>query len=101
MASMTGAQVAEMPVRHHARQFGASKYGFNRIFKVFSDIFAINLIIRFSSAPLKGFVLCGLPFALLAAALGSLALAALGFGWTEGKAMFFSVGSALSCSACC
>jgi glycosyltransferase involved in cell wall biosynthesis len=96
LASMTGAHVTEMPVRHHSRQFGTSKYGFNRIFKVFSDIFAINLIIRFSAAPLKGFVLCGLPFALLAAALGFLALAAWGLDWTEGKAMFFSVGSALS-----
>jgi hypothetical protein len=95
LASMTGAHVTELPVRHHSRQFGTSKYGFNRIFKVFSDIFAINLIIRFSAAPLKGFVLCGLPFALLAAALGSLAIAAWGFDWTEGKAMFFSVGCAL------
>lgn len=96
LASMTGANVAELPVRHHARQYGTSKYGFNRIFKVFSDIFAINLIIRFSAAPLKGFVLCGLPFAFLAAALGSMALIALGLDWTEGKAMFFSVGSVLS-----
>jgi len=96
LASMTGANVAELPVRHHSRQFGTSKYGFNRIFKVFSDIFSINLIIRFSATPLKGFVLCGLPFALLAVALGSLALAAWGFGWTEGKAMFFSVGCVVS-----
>ncbi len=96
LASMTGANVAELPVRHHARQFGASKYGFNRIFKVFSDIFAINLIIRFSATPLKGFVLCGLPFALLAMTFGSLALVAWGLDWTDGKAMFFSVGSALS-----
>jgi glycosyltransferase involved in cell wall biosynthesis len=96
MASMTGAKVVELPVRHHARQFGTSKYGFNRIFKVFSDIFAINLIIRFSATPLKGFVLCALPFALLAVALGSMGLAAWSLDWTEGKAMFFSVGSALS-----
>ncbi len=96
LASMTGAHVAELPVRHYSRQFGTSKYGFNRIFKVFSDIFAVNLIIRFSAAPLKGFALCGLPFALLAAALGSLAITAWSFDWTEGKAMFFSVGSALS-----
>jgi len=95
MASMTGAHVTELPVHHHPRKFGTSKYGFNRIFKVFSDIFAINLIIRFSAAPLKGFVLCGLPFAILAIALGSLAIAALGLDWTEGKAMFFSVGCAL------
>ncbi|MCU7817235.1 MAG: glycosyltransferase [Candidatus Thiodiazotropha sp. (ex Rostrolucina anterorostrata)] len=96
MASMTGAKVAELPVRHHSRQFGTSKYGFNRIFKVFSDIFAINLIIRFSTKPLKGFVFCGIPFALLTATLGFLALAAWSLDWTEGKAMFFSVGCALS-----
>lgn len=96
LANMTGARVAELPVKHHARQFGTSKYGFNRIFKVFSDIFSINLIIRFSTAPLKGFVLCGLPFALLTVALGVLALAASWFGWTEGKALYFSTGSALS-----
>ena len=96
MASMTGAKVAELPVRHHSRQFGTSKYGFNRIFKVFSDIFAINLIIRFSTKPLKGFVFCGIPFALLTASLGILALAAWSLGWAEGKAMFFSVSSALS-----
>lgn len=95
LASMTGAHVTELPVRHHSRRFGTSKYGFNRIFKVFSDIFAINLIIRFSAAPLKGFVLCGLPFALLAIVFGTLAIAALSFDWTEGKAMFFSVSCAL------
>lgn len=96
LASMTGARVAELPVRHHSRQFGTSKYGFNRIFKVFSDIFAINILIRFSAAPLKGFVLCGLPFALLAAILGALALAAWVFDFAAGKALSFSVGCSLA-----
>jgi glycosyltransferase involved in cell wall biosynthesis len=96
LASMTGARVAELPVSHHPRRFGVSKYGFNRIFKVFSDIFAINLIIRFSSSPLKGFALCALPFALLAGGFGTLALMAWWLDWTAGKALFFSVGSGLS-----
>jgi len=54
LASMTGARVTEIPVNHYPRKFGVSKYGFDRIFKVFSDIFAMNLIIRFSSMPLMG-----------------------------------------------
>ncbi len=96
LASLTGARVSEIPVQHHARQFGESKYGFNRIFKVFSDIFAINLIIRFSSTPLKGFFLCCLPFALIGLGMGGLALMAWLFDWTVGKAFFFSVGSVMS-----
>jgi len=98
MASMTGAQVAELPVRHHARQFGVSKYGFNRIFKVFSDIFAINLLIRFSAAPLKGFVLCALPLFALSSCLLCLAVLAGLLDWTSGKALFFSLGGVISLS---
>jgi hypothetical protein len=29
-----GARITELPVRHHARRFGESKYGLTRIFKV-------------------------------------------------------------------
>jgi glycosyltransferase involved in cell wall biosynthesis len=96
LASMTGAAIVEIPVSHHPRRFGVSKYGFNRIFKVFSDIFAINLIIRFSPSPLKGFAFCAVPFCLLGVGLGTLAVLAWWLDWTHGKAFFFSVGSALS-----
>lgn len=96
MARMTGAKVSELPVRHHARRFGTSKYGFNRIFKVFSDIFAINLLIRFSSAPLKGFVLCSIPLFLLSFGLLTLGLLAWASDYTEGKVLFFSLGGGIS-----
>jgi glycosyltransferase involved in cell wall biosynthesis len=89
LASMTGARVVEMPVNHQPRRFGKSKYGFNRIFKVFSDIFSMNLIIRFSSTPLVGFSICALPFAALALFFGSMAVAAGILDWTEGKQSFF------------
>ena len=62
LASMTGARVTEIPVNHYPRKYGESKYGFERIFKVVSDIFSMNLIIRFSSKPLKGFVLCSITY---------------------------------------
>lgn len=89
LASMTGARVTEVPVNHHPRRYGVSKYGFDRIIKVFFDIFSLNLIIRFSSRPLTGFALCALPFflaMLFFASLGSFALIA---DWSQGKSLFF------------
>jgi glycosyltransferase involved in cell wall biosynthesis len=95
LASMTGAKITEIPVNHYPRKFGVSKYGFDRIFKVFSDIFAVNLIIRFSSYPLKGFVLSSTPFILLSIFFILLGLLSVVFGWTTGKALFFMVAAAM------
>jgi glycosyltransferase involved in cell wall biosynthesis len=95
-ASMTGARVTEVPVKHHPRKFGVSKYGFERVLKVFSDIFATNLIIRFSSIPLKGFAVCSFPFILLTVLFASLAILAWCYQWTSGKALFFLMATALS-----
>ena len=89
LASMTGATVTELPVNHFPRRYGESKYGFERIFKVFTDIFAMNLIIRFSSTPLLGFALFSLPFAGLAGVFALFGLLAGVGGWTAGKAGFF------------
>ncbi len=99
LASMTGARVTELPVKHYPRKFGLSKYGFERIFNVFSDIFAISLIISFSSAPLKGFVLCALPFVILSLGFGILSVLAILIGWTEGKFTIFLISTALNCIA--
>jgi len=96
LASMTGARITEIPVDHHPRQYGISKYGFDRIFKVFSDIFAMNLIIRFSSYPLKGFVLSAVPFFFLTFFFGLLGVMAIALDWTSGKAIFFLLAAALS-----
>ena len=96
LASMTGARIKELPVNHLPRKYGVSKYGFNRIFKVFSDIFAMNLIIRFSSKPLKGFAVASIPFFLFSVLFGMLSLLALNLQWTAGKAVFFFISSALS-----
>ena len=96
LASMTGARVTEISVRHHPRKFGVSKYGLNRTMKVFSDIFAINLIIRFSSNPLMGFAICAIPFILLTVFFGGLGFLATAYQWTAGKAFFFTVSSALN-----
>ena len=96
LASMTGARITEVPVNHHSRKYGVSKYGFERILKVFSDIFAMNLIIRFSSTPLKGFAFSSIPFFLMALFFGILAVLSWNFQWTSGKTLFFFIAMALS-----
>ena len=38
LASLEGATITQVDVKHHAREFGKSKYGINRTFKVISDL---------------------------------------------------------------
>lgn len=95
LASMTGARVAEVPVNHHPRRFGTSKYGFSRILKVFTDIFSLNLIIRFSAMPLKGFALSSLPFMAISVFFLLLSILAWMKNYTPGKAFLFILASAL------
>jgi len=99
LARMTGARVTEVTVKHHPRKYGVSKYGFDRILKVLSDIFAMNLIIRFSAMPLKGFAVCSLPFILLTTFFGILAFLAWNYHWTSGKTLFFLIAAGLSGTA--
>src|SRR5690242_12473699 len=69
MASIAGPRIAEIKVRHHARQFGTSKYGLSRIYKVLLDMMVIKTISSFTSRPLVWFVTLSVP-ALLCALVG-------------------------------
>jgi len=69
MASMAGPRIAELKVRHHARQFGQSKYGLSRIYKVLLDVMVIKTIVAFASRPLQWFCLLSLPMAALGLSL--------------------------------
>jgi glycosyltransferase involved in cell wall biosynthesis len=61
MASIAGPRIAEIKVKHHARQFGKSKYGISRTYKVLLDLMVIKTITRFTSRPLLWFSLLSLP----------------------------------------
>jgi hypothetical protein len=50
-----GARVTEVPVRHHPRQVGKSKYGLSRTGKVLSDLLVITMIRSFRDHPLMLF----------------------------------------------
>ena len=70
MASIAGPRIAEIKVRHHARQFGQSKYGLSRIYKVLLDLMVIKTVASFTSRPLLWFSLLAMPLV----AIGSIAL---------------------------
>lgn len=74
MAWIAGPRIAEIKVRHHARQFGKSKYGLSRIYKVLLDLMVIKTISSFTSRPLLWFSLLSLPLTLvgIAALIGGL-----------------------------
>jgi len=65
MASIAGPRIAEIKVRHHARQFGKSKYGLSRVYKVLLDLMVIKTVASFTSRPLRWFGLLSLPVMLL------------------------------------
>ncbi|WP_316930824.1 hypothetical protein [Chryseobacterium piperi] len=60
MAHLNGAHIAEMPVKHHARQFGVSKYGMNRTFKVINDLLLVLFNQKYLSKPIYLFGNIGL-----------------------------------------
>jgi glycosyltransferase involved in cell wall biosynthesis len=61
LSASVGARITEMPVRHHARRFGESKYGISRTVKVLVDLITLKMITTFRSRPLLGFGLATLP----------------------------------------
>jgi glycosyltransferase involved in cell wall biosynthesis len=70
LANALGYRIAEIPVRHHARRFGTSKYGVARYLRGFLDLLTVTLITRFAYRP--GHLFGGIGSVL--AASGSLAL---------------------------
>jgi dolichol-phosphate mannosyltransferase len=51
-AKWMGASIAEIPVRHHPRRFGKSKYGMERVFKVVLDLMVVKFLDRYFVKPI-------------------------------------------------
>jgi glycosyltransferase involved in cell wall biosynthesis len=58
-ASWAGARVAEIPVEHHARTLGKSKYGLSRTIKVVFDLMTVKFMASYQTKPLYVFGTCG------------------------------------------
>lgn len=64
-ASWSGARVTEIPVEHHARTMGKSKYGLSRTIKVVFDLMTIKFMASYQTKPIYVFGTFGvLAFAL-------------------------------------
>lgn len=74
LAHAAGARVAEIPVRHHPRRFGATKYGISRTLKVLLDLLVVRFLMSYSTRPIHVFGLLGMVSALI----GTVILAYLG-----------------------
>jgi glycosyltransferase involved in cell wall biosynthesis len=51
-ASSVGARIIEVPVHHHPRRFGKSKYGLMRTIKVVLDLFTVKFLISYANKPI-------------------------------------------------
>ena len=55
LAAEVGARIVEVPVRHHARSAGVSKYGIDRTIRVILDLLWIRFTMRFLHRPIHAF----------------------------------------------
>lgn len=51
-AHMNGARIAEVPVKHHSRKFGVSKYGIGRTTKVINDLLLLLFNQKYLQKPI-------------------------------------------------
>lgn len=58
LAKLQGARITQVDVKHHPRQYGKSKYGINRTFKVMADLL---LMVFFQKYMQKAMHLFGIP----------------------------------------
>jgi glycosyltransferase involved in cell wall biosynthesis len=66
-AGWVGAKIVEVPVQHHARKYGKTKYGLERTIKVILDLFTVKFLSSYANKPIylfggAGFVLFILSF---------------------------------------
>jgi len=59
-AHSVGAKMVEVPVQHHPRRFGKTKYGLTRTLKVILDLFTVKFLISYANKPIYLFGGAGL-----------------------------------------
>lgn len=86
LAFIEGAKIVELPVQHHARQYGRSKYGLGRTFRVLLDLLTIYFMKTFLTRPMHVFGSLGLISMMLGTLLGLyLTFLKLGLGQSIGN----------------
>jgi glycosyltransferase involved in cell wall biosynthesis len=83
LAKSQGYRVGEIPITHHARKFGRSRYGLERILRGFFDLMSVVFLTRYSRKPMHLFGLLGL----LMAGGGTVVCVYLTVLWFQGQAI--------------
>lgn len=69
-ANSVGARMIELPVRHHPRKYGKTKYGLTRTMKVVLDLFTVKFLISYANKPI--YLFGGTGIILIAVSLATL-----------------------------
>ncbi|MGB3150257.1 MAG: glycosyltransferase family 2 protein [Maribacter sp.] len=81
LAHLEGAQIKQVPVKHHARHAGVSKYGLERVFKVVADMMLLLFIRKYFQRPIHLFGIFGFMMILLGILINMyLLIVKIGFG---------------------
>lgn len=70
LAAAEGFRIGELPVQHHARKWGSSKYGWSRLTKGFLDLLTVIFITQYRQRPMHLFGLPGIVFMAVGILLG-------------------------------
>ena len=71
LANIEGARIKEMKVNHRSRQYGTSKYGIDRTFRVLMDLLTVWFMTKFLTRPMYGFGFVGILSILISLAMSS------------------------------
>ena len=84
-AKWHGARITEIPVNHHARKTGHSKYGLERVLKVIMDLLTVRFMDRYMLKPMYLFGFWGFFFLVASGAFGAWAIymRSLGYFFTQ------------------
>ncbi|WP_420319896.1 glycosyltransferase family 2 protein [Flagellimonas sp.] len=81
LAYLEGGQIKQVPVKHHARHAGVSKYGLERVFKVVADMMLLLFIRKYFQRPIHLFGIFGVLLIILGVFINIyLLIVKLGFG---------------------
>jgi glycosyltransferase involved in cell wall biosynthesis len=70
LANAEGFRIAEIPVKHHPRTWGESKYGWSRLTKGFLDLFTVYFLTEYRQRPMHLLGVPGLVSAFLGVLIG-------------------------------
>lgn len=95
LSGMQGFRVAEIPVTHHARRYGKSKYGIERFIRGFSDMITIWFLRIYQERPFHFTNACALGFVAIATVM---AIASLLMGLASPSGLVAALAALISIS---